>query len=293
MSTEASKNVAATGAAKKRGAGLGISQATRGASQLKFIPKPDVYDGLCLGFLKEITLGTADFKENQSGDFADFAGKAVPTINFVFEGIPEVEGGAAPVYIHSYKPMPIIQGKDYGWFYDGMLQTIKHFIDVYTGNKFLAEYEDLLFLGVDLEEGMEFDALKAAYEEFFAGVKLVFDGNGENLPCLYKTADGSGILVWMHMLLYQNGREVNQGNAGFSNYPGEGHIELFRKDVKPSIRINIAKGESIIPREKNAAAPAAPAATSTGAPTSAAGAAGAGAPAGGAKLPNFMTGGKS
>ena len=257
---------AETQQAPKQRKGMGIRKDTRGASALKFKPSMDVNDGLCLGYLKEITIGKAEYKDNQKGDYAEFAGKSVPTLNFVFEGMPEGKGHNAPVYIHSFKPMPIVPGK-YGWFYDSMFQTLKHFIDVYTLDNFLDAYEDLLCLEVDPETPMEFEELVAAYDSFFQGVVTVFNGNGADLPCIYRNGKGEGILVWMKLLLYYNGKEVNNGSYGFSGYPGEGLIELYVPDAKPSLRIIIEKGESIIPKAKTSNAPAAPAPTSAGVPT--------------------------
>ena len=251
--------------APKQKKGMGIRKDTRGASMLKFKPSMEVNDGLCIGYLKEITIGKAEYKDSQKGDYAEFAGKAVPTLNFVFEGMPEGKGHNAPIYVHSFKPMPIVPGK-YSWFYDSIFQTLKHFIDVYTMDNFLDAYEDLLCLEVDPETPMEFDELVAAYKEFFAGVVKVFNGDGAELPCIYRNGKGEGILAWMKLLLYYNGKEVNNGSYGFSGYPGEGLIELYTPEVKPSLRIMIEKGESIIPKAKTSNAPVAPAPTSAGVP---------------------------
>ena len=46
--------------APKQRKGMGIRKDTRGASALKFKPSMDVNDGLCLGYLKEITIGKAE-----------------------------------------------------------------------------------------------------------------------------------------------------------------------------------------------------------------------------------------
>lgn len=287
MSTQKVNATAAQGATQRKG--MGISKDTRGANTLKFKPLPEVYGGLCLGYLKEITIGEADFKEDQKGDFAEFAGKSVPTINFVFAGVQTSSAEGEAIYIHSFKPMPIIPGNGkYDWFYDSMFQTIKHFIDVYSNKNFLPAYEDLLFLEIDTENGMPFEAMVEAYNKFFSGIITVFNGNGTDLPCLFRTASNEGVLVWLKLLLYNNKGEVNNGNPGFGNYPSDGFIELYRKDVMPSLSIAIQKGESIIPREKQDKKANAPAATTTGAPT----APGAPTPpAAGASIPSFMTGG--
>lgn len=278
-------------AAATKKQGMGIKKDTRGASSLKFNPDPAINDGLCLGALKAVAVGKAEFKEDQKGDYAEFAGKTLPTIQFVFEGLPARDGAGAPVHVHSYKPVAIIPGDSkYDWIYDGMFQTIKHFIDVLSDNNFRDEYEDLLELAIDTENGMTFEELEAAYTKFFNGVAAVFNGT-DTLPCLIKNANGDAVLLWIKLLLYTANSKgtvsiVNNGAPGFSNYPGDGLIELFVPNVAPQLRINIAKGESIIPKERTENKPTAPASTTTGIPTSA------GAPQGsaaaGANIPGFM-----
>lgn len=275
---------------------MGIKKETRGASSLKFNPDPAVNDGLCLGALVAVTIGKAEYKEDQKGNFADFAGKSVPTINFVWEGIPAVQGAATPVYIHSFKPMPIVPGSTaFDWFYDSMFQTIKHWIDVFTGDNFLDAYEDLLDLNIDLDNGMSVEALNAAYDAFFNGIVAVFNGN-ETLPCIYKN-DDQPKLAWMKLLRYTTNAKgvrsaVNNGDPGFSGYPGEGHIELYVANVKPMLHINIAKGEDIIAKERPTNNPTPPPATTTGAPAGVAGGTGAPAGLGASNVPGFMSGKK-
>lgn len=262
--------------------GFGIKKDTRGSSAPKFKLNAEENNGLNIGILKEVTVGEAVYGESQKGNFTAFAGKTVPTINFVFTGIPMTKGDNVPVYIHSFKPMPIIAGK-FGWFYDSMFQTIKHFIDVYTGEVFRDEYEDLLDLAIDPDDTeTSFEDLHAAYVAFFNGVATVFNGNGKDLPCIYKDAKANPVAVWLKLLLYFNNNEVNNGNPGFSGYPGDGIIELCVEEKEPTMRIAIEKGESIIPREKGANKPNVPqgggGAPQGGADTSKAGAA----------IPNFM-----
>jgi len=289
MAETTKENVAKT-TKKKVVNSFGIKKDTRGASSLKFKLSPEQYDGLQLGCLKEVTKGEASYGDSQKGHFAEFAGKTVPTVNFVFEGVPAVGSKVAPLYIHSYKPMPIIAGtNEYAWFYDSMFQTIKHFIDVLSGDKFRDEYENLLNLAVNLEEGMTFEDLVEVYEEFIDGILTVFNGKDE-LPSLIKDENGNPILIWMKMLLYYNAKgvtkEVNNGNAGFTGYPGEGLIELYVDGVKPNLRIQVEKGESIIPKVKTSNAPNAPLSQSTGVPSAT-------APTGGVQgsaIPSFMQG---
>ena len=284
------KNVTAATATTKPSTGFGIKKETRGTGVIKFNPNPAEYDGLCLGGLKEVVFTTSHFKDDQKGDFAEFAGKDVPTLNFVFEGIAAKKGSPAPIYVHSYKMRPIVPNDNYAWQYDAMFQTIKHLIDVYTADQFLDAYEDLLVLNIDLENGMPYEALEAAWKSFFEGVVIVFNGDGDKLPCIFKT-NGEIRLVWMKLLRYNvssKGKEseVNGGDPGFTLFPGEGLIELYDPNFAPTLRINIAKGESIIPKERKANAPSAPAPTTAGTPSTA-GTAGAAHTANSA-VPGFM-----
>lgn len=269
-------------------ANFGISKDTRGANALKFKVDPEINNGLALGYLKDVTIGTASFKENQKGNFSDFAGKEVPTLNFHFEGLSTEANGSAPIHIHSYKPVPHILGKDtFGWFYDSMFGMIKHFIDVMSDDQFLDAYGDLLTLAIDFEKEMTFEELMEVYNKFFNGVITVFKGDGKKVPNLL-LANDKPILLWIKLLLYvtndKGTHEVNNGSLGFPNYPGEGVIEKYVEGVSSSLEIAIQKGESIIPRERTSKAPAAPAPSGNGAPS----APGAAKTAGGSHKPPFM-----
>lgn len=249
--------------------GKGITKKTRGASIKKITPKPDVNKGLCLGTLTNVEVGSAEVKEDSS--YIDFRGKSVPRLTFIFTEKAIKKDQEQGMYFHSYMAYPNVFEKSMEWKWDTMAQTIKHFIDVLSEDNFVEAYESLL--SFDLEEGKEYSAeeIIAAWKKFFDGVVKVFKGNKKDgLPELI------GKDVWMKLLLDFKGKQVDRGNFAMPGYPGDGIIELFKEGETPSLMINIAKGESIIPKEYSAPS-ASPAPQST-------------QPQGGGAMPDFMKG---
>lgn len=220
--------------------GKSINKETRGASVKKIVCKPDVNGGLALVVLSDVDVANAEIKQDSS--YVEFRGMEVPRLTFVFteKVIGNEEAG---MYFKSYMPNPEIFNSDNEWKWDTMAQTMKHFIDVLSEDNFKDEYADLLNLPMD--EGKEYTAEEqiAAWATFFKGVQKVFKGNKkEGLPVLLNK------ITWAKLLLDIKGTKVNGGDFGMSNYPGDGLIELYKEGTAPSLRINIAKGESIVPR---------------------------------------------
>lgn len=229
-----------------------INKETKGASVKLIMPDPKKFNGLVLMALSSVTVSESEQKKGE-GDRADYIGQMIPRIDFNFIEISD-KPGTPKVYRHQFSLIPHIPNSDkYQWLFDSMVQTIRHFLEIYiSDDKWLDAYDELLVL--KLEEGeMEPSKVTAAYKEFFEGVAKVFNGDTKaKLPCIYKTKEDKLIKVWGKLLLYINNAEVNNGNPGFSNYPGDGILEKFIDNVKPSLRIKIEKGEDIIPRSKAA-----------------------------------------
>ena len=218
-----------------------INKETRGASTKKIVPNPDINKGLVLATLTNVELGNAEIKEDSN--WLEFRGFTVPRITFIFlEKVVNVniEPG---MYFKSYTAFPDLFNSEKEWQWDVMAQTLKHFIDILSENNFKDEYSELLDL--KLEEGKEYTVEEQikAWTNFFNGVITVFNGDKKKgLPALINKD------VWIKLLLDVKGQKVNKGDYGMPSYPGEGIIELHKENSMPSLRVNVSKGENIIPR---------------------------------------------
>lgn len=237
----------------------GISNETRGAALKKFKPTPERNGGLCIGTLVDVTVGEAEIKDDSPME--SFRGHSVPRLNFTFESRLDPKGVKPSVYNHSFLAIehtPDSLTSEGDWRWRQLSQTIKHFLDVYRNNAELTkeEVEKLAVDFVDEEDGVfveqPADVVIAAYRKFFENIVSMFKPEGK---AIYKDVNGKDKLVWMKLLLDVKGNQVNRGDYGFSGYPGEGLIELYQDGVKPSISIQINKGENIIPRVTSTAAP--------------------------------------
>ena len=225
---------------------FGITKETRGTSSKPIKADPTKFNGLVLMMLASVTVTDIEAKD-ANGEWAEFIGKKIPKLNFNFVEVNDEKGVKAGVYVYARTPIAHVPNSDEkDWWFNQTTQMIKHFIDVYTNEEWNDEWDELLSL--DLAEGeMKPDDVLAAYRKFFEGVALVFNGDTKKkLPCIFKDAKGKAKVVWGKLLLYIKGKKINNGNFGFPGYPGEGVIELYLPNTKPSLSINVAKGESII-----------------------------------------------
>jgi hypothetical protein len=239
----------------------GITNETRGSSLKKFKPNPSKYGGLCIGALVDVTVSEAQVKDDSN--MSSFQGKTVPRLNFVFESRMDAAGVKKSTYIHSYLPIehtPESLNVD-AWRWDTMSQTVKHLLDVFREEKPLTPEEEAMLVVdfVDEEDGMfveqPAEVVIEAYKKFFNNIVALFNPEGK---AIFKDANGKDKVIWMKLILDRKGKPVNNGDYGFSGYPGEGLIELYKEKVPPSISINIPKGENIIPKPLTAAAPPTP-----------------------------------
>lgn len=244
----------------------GITNETRSASQKKFKPSPDRHNGLCIGALTDVTVTTADIKEESS--MATFRNQKIPRLNFVFESRLDPEGVKGSVYIHSFlalehTPESLLDGKDGGlWRWNQVTQTVKHLLEVYRNYVPFTE-DELKKLVVDFEDEVDgvfkeqpVEVVLAAYTKFFNNIVSLFKPDDK---AIYKDVNGKDRVVWMKLLLDIKGYAINNDDYGFAGFPGEGLIELHIQGVEPSLIINISKGENIEPRAKGAAPANAPA----------------------------------
>lgn len=230
----------------------GISNETRSTSLKKFKPHPSKHNGLCIGTLTDVTVSEAEIKEDSNME--TFRGCKIPRLNFIFESRKDPKGVKTSTYIHSFMAIehtPVTYGKE-TWRWDQLSQTVKHFLDVFRDYKELTS-DEVKLLTVDFEEEDENNIFKEqpaevvieAYTKFFNNIVQLFKPDGKGI---YKDVNGKEKLVWMKLLLDIKGHNINNGDYGFSGFPGEGLIELYQETIPPSISINIAKGENIIPK---------------------------------------------
>lgn len=232
----------------------GITNETRSASQKKFKPNPRANEGLCIGALVDVNVTTADIAADSP--MTTFQGKKIPRLNFVYESRGDKPGVRKSFYIHFYlaiehTPDSIIAGKDGGaWRWDQLSQMVKHQLEVFREYVPFTDEEvaKLALDFVDEEDGVfveqEADVVIAAYTKFFNNIVSLFKPADK---AIYQDDKGVCKVIWLKLLLDIKGRPVNGGEYGFSGFPGEGVIELYRKDVKPSLTIKLPKGENIIP----------------------------------------------
>lgn len=240
----------------------GISNETRGVSPKKFRPNPRVDGGLCKAALVDVLITTADVKDDSPME--SFRGHAVPRLNFIFESKLDAPGVKKSVYIHSYLPIEhtpesLLDGEGgTAWKWNQMSQTIKHILDVFRNNAPLTPEEEakLLVDFTDEVDGVfvpqESEVVIAAYQKFFDNVVSLFKP-GEK--AIFVDDKGTPKVVWIKLLVSMKGKLVNQGDAGFPGYIGDGIIELYFPNVEPSISIKLAKGESIEDTPTTKAAP--------------------------------------
>ena len=240
----------------------GINNETRGASLKKFKPDPKKWNGLVIGALTDVTVGEAVIKEDSPME--TFRGKTIPRLNFSFESRMDPKGVKPSVYNHSYLAIehtPESITSDGDWRWRQLSQMVKHILDVFRNNQELTkeEVEKLMVDFVDEEDGVfveqDADTVIEAYKKFFDNIVSLFKPDGKGI---YLDANGKPKVLWMKMLLDVKGNKVNNGDYGFTGFPGEGCIELYQDKVPPSLSINIAKGENIIQKAPTEAAPVPP-----------------------------------
>lgn len=256
----------------------GISNEVQATSRKKFNPKPTVNNGLCIGSLTDVEVVMRDMQVDTK--MTSFRGKAIPVINFHFQSELDAPGVKTAYYTHTFMPyehVPVnVMDKNNAWKWDGMIAMIKHWHEVLGDNRPLNEEEVKLmqFNLVEKENGtfkeQPIDEVIKAWTAFFNGVAAVFKGGykiGKDVtaPSMLQDLNGKAIVLWLKLLLYSNGKEVNNGDPGITIFPGEGVMCKLRQGVAPEVRIKTEKGESIIPMVRvNKTAAAMPTANATG-----------------------------
>ena len=267
MAEKENVNVAEAGAqatAKKKR--RGISNETRGTSQLRFHEKDVAKNGLFIGHLEDV-----EVKWSVNADGKKFTGLNAPRLVFHFAS-NHAKKEEQRHYYHSLFPVEsnvntIPNGAD-EWQVTSLFDWIKHMLDTFylRGRQMTEAEEDALTLDFeDFDEQGEYipvepeDVLKA-YGILFENVVAMLNGtfnlkDGETPKACYKDANGKPLQIWMKLLRHRKRKNEwinvgNNGELGMDNFVGAGVIELYdpKTQVPARLRIDLSR-ESIIPQE--------------------------------------------
>lgn len=237
--------------------GLGTA---RGTTRLKFTHEMAKPNGLFLGHLESVTIGTIKIGEDTTG-MPSFNGMEIPRLSLTFASNEEDASKRHYVSLNfnavESNVNTIPGGKD-EWKVNSVFDWLKHILNVYVlkGRELNEEEANALSLSFeDFDEQGEY--VNVEPEDVIAGWKVLFE-NFENIlnrgrdgQPYYKTKDGKNIPVWIKLIRYiKNNKKgwqpVNNGDLAFPAFVGEGCIELCKQNVVPSIRLDSIK-EAIIP----------------------------------------------
>jgi hypothetical protein len=209
--------------------------------------------GIVKAVLESVKVDTVEYGADVK--IETFRSKTVPRISFVFTSVGDPQGVKPSYYIHSYTAVEHTSDNvlNKSWKTEAIAAYIKHFHEALTERP-LTE-EEIKLAAFDLEEidkngsfvEHDVDTVIAAWQKFFNGVGVIFNGSGKNPKPLYKNDKGEAIILNMKLILSNNNGLVNNGDPGMPLFPGQGVIEKYVPQVKPSIKVEIAKGESITP----------------------------------------------
>lgn len=278
MSTQKEKEeVKETAAQPAKKLRRGINNETRATSRLKFDERRDANrtNGLFVGHLDNVEVKWVTIGEEVQG-LPQFAGQSIPVLVLTFASNHEdinqrryVEHRMMPAESNA---LTIPGGKD-AWKVESIFSWMKHVLNVFVlkNRPMTEEEEDALTLPYsDFDEQNQYVPVEP--EEVIAGWRTVFenfvnilDNNGKPY---YKNDKGGILPIWMKLLRFTKVNKDWQavvrgkstfGDLGFTNFVGEGCIELYKQDTAPTLKIDITK-ESITYKEtKKATAPAMPA----------------------------------
>lgn len=209
--------------------------------------------GIVKGILESVKVDTVDFGTDVK--IESFRGKSVPRIAFVFKSVGDPQGVKPSYYIHSYTAVEHTPDNvlNNSWRTQCIASYIKHFHEVLTERDLTDEEMKLAnFDLVEVDENNSFvehdaDTVIAAWQKFFNGVAVIFNGAGKNPKPIYKNDKGEYITLNIKLILSTAKGAVNNGDPGMPLFPGQGTIEKYVPTVKTGLKVEIAKGESIIP----------------------------------------------
>lgn len=249
----------------KKRKGRGVSNNTVATAQLKFHEDNAAANKLFIGHLEDVTVNWAT-----AGEKSAFNGYKIPYLTFAFESNESDKSLRKHVY-ETLFPQPsniaTIPGGDDAWRVDNVLRWIKHIFDVFGKGRALTEAEEdaltLPFVDYDEETrewiSVEVEEVINGYAFIFNNAAAILNGTfglkeGDTPKCMYKTADGKGIPIWMKLLRAKKTKKgwtnvTQNGDLGFDDFLGTGAIELMNGTNPPlRLKVDIAK-ESITPKE--------------------------------------------
>lgn len=255
-----------TTAAPKRKLRRGVTNETRSTSLLKFDERRDANrnNGLFIGHLDNVEVKWVTIGEEVQS-LPQFAGLAIPILAIDFASNHEAVDQRRHVplrFMPAESNALTIPGGKEAWKVDSVFGWMKHVLNVFLlkGKPMTEEQEDMLTLPFeDFDENNNYVPVEA--EQVVAGWRVVFENfvkllNNDGKPC-YQGANGAILPIWMKLLRFTkvnkewravvNGK-TTYGDLGFTNFVGEGCIELYKQDTPPTLKIDITK-ESITYKE--------------------------------------------
>lgn len=241
----------------------GVSNETKGTSQLLFNETDAAQNGLFIGQLAEVSIEYTTGKDD-----TNFAGLKLPRLVFHFTS-EHTKVEEKRHYYHTIFPVEssveTIPGGAKEWRVNNVFAWIKHILDVfYLNGRELNEAEEnaLILPFEDFDEEGQFVMVEPqtvldGYATLFTQVVAMMNGtstiNGEatNKPC-YKDNNGKYIRIWMKLLRHNKDKQGNWKNVGqngelaFDNFIGAGCIERHggQGTLPKRLRIDVVK-ESI------------------------------------------------
>ena len=218
-------------------------------------------NGLCMGTLVAVDVTPMQTIKDTSG-WVSFRGLNPFSLNFHFTQINKDVNEEAGTYTYRINPIDYSANGRHDLGENSIVGYIGHFIEVFTGKTLVENKTNFTLVDangkeISTENGASYkgEDLIAAFKKFFDEVAFFFNGG----------KDGKAIFadkkLWIKLLLYDAKGPVNNSNPGFPQYVNDGVIELYKENIKPTIRVKIEKGEDNKPRAKTSVTSQMPGAT--------------------------------
>jgi len=240
---------------------VGFSRESRTTSLKEFTPNSQIYNGLCLGIITNISLGEADYTKSKS---PFWTGHKVPRLAIQIESCLDPDGVKKSYYQEAFVPpawTPDLLPDAKLHFKLGAEESkLGHILEAIKGSFtdpscWSDEVMAKLTTGLELTgEDKQFivrtpEDVAKAYTTFYQNIVDAIEAGGK--PA-YRDANGKPKEYWLKLLYTVKDSPVNQGKLGFPNYADTGFIEEVSRDTggqlrAPAIKIQVNKQESIHP----------------------------------------------
>lgn len=243
--------------------GRGIASA-RGTSRLKFSHlDANPANGLFLAHIERIYTSEIAIGENTTG-MPSFNGLTIPRLNIEFasnQSDVNARRFITLTFNAQESNIETIPGGSKSGFVDAIFNWFKHLINVFItkGTRELTDEEvnALTLPFEDFDESGNYTPVEP--EVVIAGWKALFENfanmmnTGKDGAPVYQDANHKPLTIWLKLLRFAKGAKknskwtpLNGGDLAVPQFVGEGIVELFKQNVKPSLRVNAVR-ESIIP----------------------------------------------